>query len=155
MNIDELAKKHASKLLEYILEYVAADPEGPTVMHAFFEGLFRDAMQDALTQLVEAPTPTGRTDHIAVTGFFIPYVDGAPVLLQIAGAAGLVLPIFSRADFYEDGVNDFDLKPTACKRIENSREFFDSIPPDVTVVSNPHRLASGRVRYLVVSKPCA
>lgn len=98
--------------------------------------------------MTQPPRPVGTPPRIVdITGHVIPWNDG-PVLLTMAEADdNLYLPVFSTVEKLTDMMMLTEIAYQSIKRIDDRREFLDSLPADVRVIIDPHFHESGRVRY--------
>jgi hypothetical protein len=98
--------------------------------------------------------PTGKSQFIDVTGMHIPWGDGQPAMLTLAGmsAFDLYVPIFSNIDQLRTIMELTRVPYAATRTIKNQREFWESVPKlkgnfIIHVIVDLHVTPEGKARW--------
>ncbi len=100
----------------------------------------------------DSPRPTGKpTESVTLTGTCMPWKDDHPVFLTMPGSPWLYLPLFENAAALEAVLGHYGVTYASVKRVDDEREFIESITdPGVVVILNPRLTETGRLRFLQV-----
>jgi hypothetical protein len=89
---------------------------------------------------MDAPKPTGKISAVTVTGSLMPWKEGQPVFMMVQGSPHTYLPLFSTEEELRQVMGDLGVTDYSMKMVENLEEFLASVPPEIPVIFNPHRV---------------
>jgi hypothetical protein len=95
----------------------------------------------------DPPRPTGRPPReYGIYGLLLLWREEQPVLVQIVNGP-LALALFTSDAALKTAAAAFHLTYDRIKAVDDPDEFIRSLPPDVTVILDPHVSVRGTVVY--------
>lgn len=100
------------------------------------------------------PQETGEPpESVSLTGRLIPAQDATnPVLLRMPKSDKLYLPCFADEDEMRTFMGRVGVTYADIKQINDERTFLDSLPSEVTVITNLRHTESGRIRFHQITR---
>ena len=100
------------------------------------------------------PQATGKPpETVSLTGRLIPAQDATnPVLLRMPGSERLYLPCFADEDEMQTVLGRAGVEYAGIKQIDDEMTFLDSLPPEVTVITNLWWTEEGKIRFHQVTE---
>lgn len=95
----------------------------------------------------DAPKATGSVIPVRIKGCIFPTFKGEPVLLRVPSSDFLYLPIFSTLEKFLVIFDKLKFEHDKIMKIDDTKEFLSSIPPDVKVAIDFRFTEKGLVRW--------
>ena len=104
--------------------------------------------------LVDGPKPTGRPEVlVSLTGGFIPYKEGRPLLLNVHGSESEFIPVFETAERLVSFLTSMDIHFDGVGEIKDTKSFLeDTKNLGLHVLFNPWKTIDGTIRYMHVTE---
>lgn len=99
----------------------------------------------------QAPKPTGRYRDVSLTGCLIPWKGGQPVFMSMPGSPLSYLATFTTEAKLRAVMVEIGIEIDSIKNIDDGTEFLSSIPLDVPVIIDPHRVGD-KTRWTEVKR---
>lgn len=97
------------------------------------------------------PRRTGKPpEEVSLGGLLLPWHEGQPSLIELPGAGDsylVAVALFSTLEKLESAMKAVAVPYQSVKKIDDSRSFLVSIPPQILVVVDPWITPEGTTRY--------